>query len=127
MKIGAAVAIAVAAGGVAGAAFVFAVRAPSTADAKPQLLVGKNIDAVWNDAKWPFPQDQWDNGRAFVCDPSDCGIRVEVFLRPKIGFCNCSTGVSDDTELERVADTELVSREVAPIAAGQPIRVANQS
>jgi hypothetical protein len=123
MKIGAAVAIAVAAGGLAGSAFVFAARAPSIADAKQQPLAGKNIDAVWNDAKWPFPQDQWNNGRALVCNPSDCGVRVDVFLRPKIGFCNCSTGVSDDAELERVADTELVSREVAPLAAGQPIKV----
>ena len=121
MKIGAAVAIAVLAGGLAGAAFVVAMRAPSIADAMPQPPAGKHVDAVWSDAKWPFPQDQWDNGRAFVCAPSDCGVRVEVFLRPKIGFCNCSTGVSDDAELERVADTELVSREVAPLAAGRPI------
>ncbi len=123
MKIGAAFAIAMLAGGLAGAAFVFAVRAPSIADAKPQLLAGKNIGAVWNDAKWPFAQDQWDSGRAFVCNPSDCGVRVDVFLRPKVGFCNCSTGVSDDAELERVADTELVSREVAPLAPGQPVKV----
>ena len=72
---------------------------------------------MWSDAGWPFPQDQWNAGRAFVCQPADCGVRVDVFLRPKIGFCNCSTGVSDDAELERVSDTALLAREARRSAA----------
>ena len=44
--------------------------------------------------------------------------KVDVYVRPKIGFCNCSTGVSDDGELERVGDTELVSREFRPLGTG---------
>lgn len=79
--------------------------------------------ASFSEAKWPFPIDQWGIGRAFVCAPADCGARVELFVRPKIGFCNCSTGVSDDAELERVADTDLVSAQAKPLGAGRPIRI----
>src|SRR5947207_1583369 len=88
-------------GVVAGSATVYGVRAP--APAKPGT-----IDPVWTEIKWPFSIDQWGSGKAFACLPADCGVKVEVFVRPKIGYCNCATGVSDDAELERVSDTELV-------------------
>jgi hypothetical protein len=26
--------------------------------------------------------------------PADCGVKVDVYIRPKIGYCNCATGVS---------------------------------
>jgi len=115
MKIAAAAAIAMVAGCIAGSAAVFALRAPPATKA--------TVEPVWSDAKWPFPQDQWDPGRAFVCMPADCGTKIEVFLRPKSGFCNCSTGVADDAELARVADTELVSREVVPLGPSRQITV----
>ena len=35
----------------------------------------------------------------------------------------CSTGVSDDAELERVADTELVSAQAKPLGPGRPIKI----
>jgi hypothetical protein len=50
-------------------------------------------------------------------------VKVEVYVRPKIGFCNCSSGVSDDAELERVSDTTLVGPEVHPLGPGRPIKV----
>src|SRR5258708_35977126 len=81
------------------------------------------MDAVWTETKWPCLQDQWGIGKAFVCMPADCGVKVDVFIRPKIGFCNCSTGVSDDNELERVADTELVSSKVRALGPGNPVKV----
>jgi hypothetical protein len=99
---------------VAGSAAVLGVRAPANPDA---------IEPDWSEAKWPFPQDQWGVGKAFVCQPADCGVKIEVFIRPKIGFCNCSTGVSDDNELERVADTDLVSPKVRPLGPGSPVKV----
>lgn len=102
------------AGLVLASATVFGLRAPATPT---------SIDPVWTDAKWPFPMDQWGLGKAFVCMPADCGVRVDLYVRPKIGFCNCATGVSDDAELERVADTELVSRKVHPRGAGHPVKV----
>jgi hypothetical protein len=53
---------------------------------------------VWTDAAWPFPMDQWGQGWAYQCKAADCGIEVNLYLRPKIGFCNCQTGVADDEE-----------------------------
>jgi hypothetical protein len=77
--------------------------------------------AAWTEAKWPFLLDQWGTGKAFAC--ADCGGKVEVYVRPKIGFCNCTTGVSDDAELERVADTDLVSPKTRPIGPSQPVTI----
>jgi len=88
------------------------------APAKPSA-----IEPVWSETKWPFLVDQWGTGRAFVCMPADCGGKVEVYVRPKIGFCNCSTGVSDDAELERVADTELLDADVRPLGAGRAVKI----
>jgi hypothetical protein len=77
----------------------------------------------WTEVKWPFPLDQWGTGRAFRCSPADCGVEVNVYLRPKIGFCNCAIGVSDDAELDRVGDLELFSDKFRGLADGQPITV----
>jgi hypothetical protein len=115
MKRALAVAVAASiAGLVLGSAAVLGVRAPNPPAA---------ITPVWSEAKWPFPIDQWGTGKAFVCMPADCGVEVDVYIRPKIGFCNCATGVSDDAELERVADTELVGRRVRAHGPGHPIKV----
>jgi hypothetical protein len=45
------------------------------------------------------------------------------FLRAKIGFCNCTTGVADDPELERVADFDLFGGQSTALAPGHPIAV----
>jgi len=79
--------------------------------------------ADWTEVKWPFPLDQWGIGRAFRCSAAQCGVEVNVYLRPKIGFCNCATGVSDDAELDRVGDLELFSGKFRGLADGQPITV----
>jgi hypothetical protein len=78
---------------------------------------------VWTEVKWPFLLDQWGVGKAYECRPADCGVKIEVYIRPKIGFCNCATGVSDDAELERVADTDLVSPKALPLGPGRPVKV----
>jgi len=80
-------------------------------------------EPVWTEVKWPFLLDQWGVGKAYECRPADCGVKIDVYIRPKIGFCNCATGVSDDAELERVADTDLVSAKVLPLAPGRPVKV----
>jgi hypothetical protein len=67
--------------------------------------------------------DQWGVGRSFVCAAADCGARIAVQIRPKIGFCNCSTGIADDTELERVADTDMVNPKVKPLGPSRPVKV----
>jgi len=78
---------------------------------------------VWSVAKWPFPLDQWGVGQAYRCDAADCGTEVNLYLRAKIGFCNCSTGVSDDAELDRVGDLELYSDKWIGLADGREIKV----
>jgi hypothetical protein len=77
---------------------------------------------VWTEVQWPFPIDQWGRGKAYRCKPADCGAEVNLYLRAKIGFCNCVTGVSDDTELDRMSDFDLVG-EASPLGAGRPINV----
>jgi len=81
------------------------------------------MHARWTEVKWPFPLDQWGTGRAFQCRAADCGTEVDLYLRAKLGFCNCTTGVSDDAELDRVGDLDLLSSKFEGLHDGQPITV----
>jgi hypothetical protein len=104
--------------GVTATVALLVARSPDSGSVKPG-----GTQPVWTEVKWPFPIDQWGTGRAFRCGADKCGIEVEVYLRPKIGFCNCTTGVSDDTELDRVGDLELFSEKFHGLADGRPITV----
>ena len=79
----------------------------------------------WREIAWPFPRDGWPAGRAFRCAAQACGDEVEVYVRPKAGFCNCDTGVADDDEVDRVTDLDLMSERFVPKEAGTPIRIAD--
>jgi hypothetical protein len=79
---------------------------------------------AWTEVDWPFPIDQWGKGKAFQCKAADCGTDVNLYLRAKIGFCNCTTGVSDDDELSRVGDIAIIGGNVAPLAPGRAVTVA---
>jgi hypothetical protein len=81
-------------------------------------------DIAWHEITWPFPRDGWPAGRAFHCDAAACGTEAELYVRPKIGFCNCDTGVADDDEVDRVADLDLMSKQFVPLAAGHVVKVA---
>jgi hypothetical protein len=48
-----------------------------------------------------------------------------VYVRPKIGFCNCDRGVADDDEVDRVADLDLMSQHFSPRAPGEVVRIAD--
>ena len=78
----------------------------------------------WREIAWPFPRDGWPAGRAFRCATELCGDEIEVYVRPKAGFCNCGSGVRDDEEVDRVADLDLMSERFAPLAPGGVIRIA---
>jgi hypothetical protein len=78
----------------------------------------------WREIAWPFPRDGWPAGRAFRCAVETCGDEIEVYVRPKIGFCNCDSGVADDDEVDRVADLDLMSERFAPLEPGRAIHVA---
>jgi hypothetical protein len=86
---------------------------------------GRSENARWTEIAWPYPRDGWPAGRAFRC--ASCGGDVELYVRPKIGFCNCDTGVADDDEVDRVADLDLISERFSPLAAGKAVRVADLS
>jgi hypothetical protein len=83
--------------------------------------------AGWREIAWPFPRDGWPAGRAYRCAAASCGDEIEVYLRPKIGFCNCDSGVADDDEVDRVADLDLISERFVPLAPGQAVRIAGMS
>lgn len=98
-------------GGIAGAITLRDARLPDSAP-RP----------VWSEVAWPFPVDQWGKGKAFRCTHADCGAEVALYLRAKIGFCNCVTGVSDDAELDRMSDFDLIGA-VAPLGAGRTLTI----
>ena len=84
---------------------------------------GNPSHGKWQEIAWTFPRDGWPAGRAFRC--ASCGGGgVELYVRPKIGFCNCDTGVADDDEVDRVADLDLISARFAPSEAGKAVHVA---
>jgi hypothetical protein len=85
---------------------------------------GRPQAEAWREIAWPFPRDGWPAGRAFRCATELCGDEIEVYVRPKAGFCNCDSGVRDDEEVDRVADLDLMSERFAPLAPGGVIRIA---
>jgi hypothetical protein len=78
----------------------------------------------WAEVQWPHPTDEWGKGKAFRCDAADCGVEVNLYIRAKIGFCNCKTGVSDDDELDRLSDFRLMGETPSVLGPGHPINVA---
>jgi hypothetical protein len=92
------------------------------------VLAGNGAPAAaphphWVEGKWPFPIDQWGTGRAFQCNAEACGVTVNLYLRPKLGFCNCARGVYDDAELDRVGDVVLMGPQFSGVAEGRPVSV----
>ena len=117
-----AVAIAAIAGLGLGALVAFAYHAwPPSARVTELTTPGR---PVWTAAQWPFPTDEWGKGKAFRCEAADCGVEVNLYIRAKIGFCNCTTGVSDDEELDRLADFRLMGERPSALSVGNPISVA---
>jgi hypothetical protein len=90
----------------------------------PRHAAATAIAPVWTEIAWPFPNDPWGKGKAFRCKAADCGTEVNVYLRAKIGFCNCTTGVADDDDVDRMGDLVLVG-EASPLGTSRPIRIAS--
>lgn len=78
---------------------------------------------VWTEIKWPFLMDEWGIGRAFQCKAETCGTDVALYIRAKIGFCNCTTGITDDDDLDRVGDLSLLSDKFVGLGEGHPVVV----
>jgi hypothetical protein len=81
----------------------------------------------WSEEKWPFPIDQWGTGQAFGCAAERCGRDLHLYLRAKIGFCRCATGVSDDNEIERVGDLDLIGPDYKALGSGHPVSAGMMS
>jgi hypothetical protein len=79
---------------------------------------------TFTEVQWPYPTDEWGKGKAFRCKAADCGVEVNLYIRAKIGFCNCQTGVSDDAELERLSDFRLMGEKISVLGPGRQINVA---
>ncbi|HKU05856.1 MAG TPA: hypothetical protein VJR30_07295 [Bradyrhizobium sp.] len=91
--------------------------------ALPGAAALQSPQAAWREIAWPFPRDGWPAGRAFRCEGGCSGI--QLYVRPKLGFCNCDRGVADDEEVDRVSDLDLISPRFAPLRPGEVIRVAD--
>ena len=81
----------------------------------------------WQEIAWPFPRDAWPPGRAFRCTSTGCGTGVEVYIRPKLGFCNCATGVAGDAEVDAVTDLDMIAETFTPDRAGEWIEIAGMA
>jgi hypothetical protein len=93
----------------------------------PLTAGDQKVENAWREIRWPFPLDQWGGGRAFECRAADCGADVTLYLRPKLGFCNCTNGVADDSELDRVGDLELISDKFAGLSEGRPFTAGSMT
>jgi hypothetical protein len=106
------------------AAVAFGALSGVTAYQKVHPQARDDAEARWREIDWPFPRDGWPPGRAFRCEDCD---GAELYVRPKVGFCNCDTGVADDDEVDRVADLDLISERFVPLEPGEPVRIGELS
>jgi hypothetical protein len=116
-----AVAAAIGLGVAAASLFYIGVGAPR---GTPAVLAPR---PVWSETKWPFLMDEWGEGTAFRCKAADCGAELDVYMRAKIGFCSSVTGITDDTELDRLSDFHLMGGRVTAVGDGREIQVAGMS
>lgn len=110
------------AGAIAGLAAIAVLELLRPADSAPKRTVA--APDGWKEIPWPLPAEPWWPSKAFVCSAQSCGVPLTLYLRAKIGFCNCSTGVADDEELERIGDFGVLANTFAPVRDGRPIEVA---
>jgi len=92
-----------------------------------QGTIQTDPETSWSEEKWPFPIDQWGTGQAFGCAAERCGRDLHLYLRAKIGFCRCASGGSDDDEIERVGDLNLIGPDYKALASGYPVNAGMMS
>lgn len=84
-----------------------------------------NGQSIWSEVGWPFAPDEWGKGKAFRCRVANCGTEINLYVRAKLGFCNCYTGIADDADLDRMGDLHLVGNKTSALGAGRPITVGH--
>jgi hypothetical protein len=90
--------------------------------APQKLPIGPGQRQIWTKVNWPFPLDLWGPGLAFRCKAVDCGSEVYLYLRAKLGFCNCPTTI-DDEMVDRVGDIDLLASERKALGPGRTVEV----
>jgi hypothetical protein len=81
--------------------------------------------AAWSETAWPFLRDQWSAGQALRCDAAQCGIPAQLYLRSKVGFCDCFNHVEDDDDIDRLTDFDLIGGDrVVPLGPGRRLALA---
>ena len=99
------------------------IASPAAAeDAAPRQEVDWR-EVAWQEVAWPFAFDPWPAGRAFRCPEAMCGAGAVLAVRPKVGLCNCATGVADDEEIDAAGDLAALARDWAPLAPGGTVTV----
>jgi len=95
-----------------------------TVGVRPTLAQGATTvhNPIWRELKWPFAPDLWGAGLAFRCQAAECGSEVYLYLRAKLGFCNCMS-VIDDELVDKVSDVDLIGGEHGALGPGRPIDV----
>ena len=63
--------------------------------------------------------------RDFANESAARGGEVQLYVRAKLGFCNCVTGIADDTDLEKMGDLAMIGGEVEPLGVGKQIKVGS--
>ena len=107
--------------GLAPAAALFLLALLSVYNCSPARADERPHPFGWREIAWPFPRDAWEPGLAFICSSEACDGDLALYVRPKLGFCNCTTGVSDDEEVDRVTDLDLVDPDFKPLGSGTSI------
>src|SRR5215510_10565052 len=107
--------------GMGGLVSAFALFAPSLP--VRNYAAATSVYPAWTEVRWPFPMDEWGEGKAFHCGADECRAEISLYVRAKIGFCNCTAGVSDDDELDRLSDFRLMGDKPSALEPGHPITV----
>jgi hypothetical protein len=70
---------------------------------------------------WPLRHDPWWPSKSFTCSKAACGTSLELYVRVKVGFCDCTRGIHDDAELERISDFLVLASRVDAAAPGRRV------
>jgi len=116
----------IAAGIVAAIGLVGVVAGGGSAIGRATSQAGVADRVTWSETEWPFLRDQWGKGQAWRCEGAGCGDDARLYLRSKVGFCDCFNHVDDDDDVDRLTDFDFIgSDRVIPLGAGRKLAVAN--
>ncbi len=84
---------------------------------------GSGDGVAFAETAWPFLLDQWGRGRAFRCAAERCGTEVMLYVRAKVGFCDCFNHVDED-DVDRLTDFDLIGGRATASGDDRPLPFA---